>query len=422
MLLVTAFFLIAGLTYPQKKFTYFYGSITDQSTMRPLQGVNITFQGLKQGSITDKKGEFSFFLDTIPVFMVVSHMGYENKKIWLDGTSPKLSIRLSPAVLELAEVEIVAKAGPEVFYKDASYAVLDYETDSSRVYILIYRTTLAAAELICRRTDGYPIAATGQLPFRPDSLFRDCLGNVHILSHDSSFQVFSDSTGIRLIYPNTMDRFRSVLQNCVASTPSKLYFKKITNDGFGIDFYRIDRETKESERVASVVDEENMKRLRSNEDDYGRIRSDKIPDGRSEFQEWNFARKIMYRPRTASMVRIGGSICIFNTADMTIEFYTPEGDFTSKLKFDLAGAVEGKWTKEIIVDPVRGKVYTPFSKGGEITLYRVNIETGQLARSAKLTHFFPQNVKVHDGQVFYMYNLPGEPDNKQLFKLTLSGS
>lgn len=418
-LFIALVFLISAHTIAQKQFKYFFGQVVDQSTMKSLAGVNITFQGLKQGSITDKKGEFSFFLDTIPVYMVVSHMGYETKKIWLDGISPKLSIRLSPAALELEEVEIVAKAGPEAFYKDETYAVLDYEVDSLRVYILVYRFTLAASELICRTIDGKPVSGSGQFPFKPDSLFKDCLGNVHVLTRDSCYQVFTDSSGIHLIYPTTMEKFDAILKNCVASTSSKFFFRKVTNDGFGVDFYRVDRVTRVNERVASVVDEENLSRLRRNEDDYGRIRSSTIPNGRAEFQEWNFARKIMYRPRTASMVRIGENICIFNTADMTIEFYTPEGDFNSKLKLDLSKAGEGKWTKEILVDAARGRVFTSFNRNGEFTLYRVNLETGSLERSTKLTHIYPQNIKVHDGHVFYMYNLPGEPDNKQLFKQTL---
>lgn len=420
-LLIALLIFVSGSAGAQRQYKYFFGQVLDQSSLKPITGVNISFQGLKLGSVTDKKGEFSFFLDTIPVYMVVSYMGYETKKIWLDGTSAKLSIRLSPAALTLQEVEIVAKPGPETFFKDDSYAVLDYEVDSSRVYLLIYRFTLAASELLCKTVDGKPVANSGQLPFKPDSLFRDCLGNVHVLSHDSCYQIYTDSAGIRLIYPTTMDKFETILKNCVASTSSKLFFKKVTNDGFGVDFYRVDRVTRANERVASVVDEENLRQLRRNEDDYGRIRSSKIPDGRSEFQEWNFARKVMYKPRTASMVRIGSSICVFNTADMTIEFYTPDGDFTSKVRLDLSKAADGRWTKEILVDAVRNTAYTTFNRNGEFALYRVNPEDGSLVRSSKLTHFYPQSIKVHDGKVFYIYNLPGEPDNKHLFKQTLSG-
>ena len=421
-LLIIGFAILAGIAFSQKEYTYFYGSITDQATLKALPGVNISFQGLKQGSITDERGAFSFFLDTIPVYMTVSHMGYETKKIWLDGTHRKLNIRLMPAVLELKEVEIVARTGPETFYKDETYNVLDYETDSNRIYILVYRFMISASELLCKTTDGKVVASSGQFPFRPDSLFRDCLGNVHVLSRDSSYQVFTDSAGIHLIYPTTMEKFRAVLQNCMASTSSKLFFKRVTNHGFGVDFYRVDRVTSVNERMASVVDEANLSRLRRNEDDYWRIISSRIPDDPDEIAEWNFARDIMYRPRTASLVRIGESICIFNTADMTIEFYSPDGEFTSKVKFDISSAIEGKWCKEILVDEVRNEVYTAFNRNGEFILFRVNLETGSLKRSTRLTHMFPQNLKVQDGKVFYLYNLPGTPDNKQLFRQTLSGS
>ena len=413
--ITTAFLLLAMTATAQRQYQYFYGTVSDLPTHRLLPGVNITFQGVKQGYVTDKKGAFSFFLDTIPVYMNVSYMGYETKKIWLDGTSPKLNILLSPVPLTLPEVEIVAKAGPEAFYKDDTYAVLDYEVDSSRVYILIYRHTLAQAELICKTTDGKPVSSSGQLSFRPDSLFRDCLQFVHLMEHDSSYQVWADTDAVRLIYPTPTEKLKEILRNCVASTPSKLFYKKVTMNGFGVDFYRIDRETHLNEKVTSVVDEESMKRLRDNKDDYRRIRSSTIPDGRSEFQEWSFARKIMYRPSTASMVRIGEHICIFNTADMTIEFYTPAGDFASKVKLDALQAQEGRWTKEIYTDEMTNKVYTSYIRNGEVTLFRINLETGTLIRSTKLAHLFPQQVKVHDGKVFYMYNVPGEPDNKQLY-------
>src|SRR5512133_1413565 len=177
--------------YSQRKYTYFYGNITDQQTQKPIPGVNISFPGLKHGYATDKKGELSFFIDTIPVYMQISHMGYETTRIWLDATSPKLNIRLAPAAVQLKEVEIVAKAGPEAFYKDNSYAVLDYALDTGRVYILIYRFSLASAEVLCKSMEGELLASSGRLPFRPDSLFKDCLRNVHVLCHDSCFQVYT---------------------------------------------------------------------------------------------------------------------------------------------------------------------------------------------------------------------------------------
>lgn len=416
MLLLSILFLCSTGLMAQRQYQYFYGTVTDPETRQTLPGVNLTFEGLKQGYVTDAKGAFSFFLDTIPVYMVVSSMGYETKKIWLDGTSPKLSIRLTPALLTLPEIEIVARSKAEPFFRDAAYAVLDYAVDSGGVFLLIYRFTLAESEVLYKTHDQLSVAGSGTLWFRPDSLFRDCLGNLHVMGHDSCYQLFADTAQVRLLYPVETERFRQLLQQCVASTETKLFFRKETLDGFGIDFYRVDRETHVNEKVASVVDEETLARLRANQDDYGRIRSDKIPDGRSEFQAWSFARKVMYKPRTAVMVQIGEHICIFNTADMTIEFYTPDGDFTSKVKFDVSQISAGRWTREIYVDGKTSKAYTSFIRNGEMTLYRVNPETGVLYRSCRLTHGYPQRIRVCGGAVYYMYNVPGEPDNKQVFR------
>ncbi|HNW76387.1 MAG TPA: carboxypeptidase-like regulatory domain-containing protein [Bacteroidales bacterium] len=416
MMIIVIFFLCVSGAFAQEGYHYFYGTITDQSTQKPVVGVNISFKGSKTGCVTDRQGNFSFFIDTIPVYMVVSHLGYETKKIWLDGTFPKIMIRLTPASIELNEVEIVAKAGPVAFYQDELYSVLDYQLDFPRIYILVYRFGSAESEIICKRMDGEDIGSSGRLLFKPDSLFTDCLGNVHVMGHDSCYQMYVDSTGVHLMYSVGIERFRSILKDCIASTETKLFFKKVTENGFGVDFYRVDRETSVKEKVTTVVDEATLRRLKQNEDDYYRVMSNEIPEGNEEMREWSFAKKIMYRPRTASMYRIGKDICVFNTADMTIEFYTVDGDFTGKVKMECVKPGEGRWTKEFFIDEVRQRAYTSFIRGGTVTMFRVDLGTGELVSSSVLKHIFPQRIKVSDGKAYYLYNVPGEVDNKKLFR------
>ena len=400
----------------QKQFKYFFGTVADAQTLKPIKDVNITIEGRNIGEATDKKGEFSFFIDTVPVYMVVSHLAYETKRIWLDNTSAKINIRLNPAAKMLEEVEIIATTGPESFYNDDAYSVLDYEVEPGRVYLLIFRFRLAQSQIISMKPDGSREAASQPLNFRPDSLFRDCIGFVHLIGRDSAYQLYTDSTKILLNYPAPFTKFEQVLKNCVASTPSKLFFKQNTQNGFGIDFFSVDRKTSAKERVASVTDEKSLSMLRRNKDDYARILSSDIPSGRSEFQEWNWARKIMYKPRTASMHRIGGYICVFNTAEETIEIYTPDGDFTSKVLMTLGKIDDGRWTKSLYVDEISEKAFTAFIKNGKISLYRINMNTGSLTFSKSIFHFYPEKIRIIGGNAYYMYRVPGTQENKQLYR------
>jgi hypothetical protein len=400
----------------QKQYKYFYGKVLDRTTSEPLPGVNIRFTGTSQGCVTNEKGEFSVFLDTIPVYMIVSYVSFETRKIWLDGSSASLTILLNPAVTTLPEVEVVGKPGPQSFYKDRQYSVLDFKVRDSLVWVLVYRFTFSVSEILCFDLTGAQLASSGTLPFRPDSLFRDCLDNIHIMGSDSAYQVFLDSSRIELIYPVSMERFDKVLQNCVGATSNTLFYKEVVSHGLGINFYGIDRKHGKKQLIATEEDSRKMKMLNENKDDLSRLSSQEIPDDRQAFDDWNFARKVLYKPITASLYQVGEYVCIFNTAEKTIEFYTLGGDYSFKVKLGVDEVRQGRWTREIYLDDQTQKVYTSFVRNGRYFLYRVDLNTGDLRQVMTIAHEFPEKITIHGGNLLYMYTIHGKGGNKEMFR------
>jgi hypothetical protein len=406
--------------HAQRQNHYFYGKILDADTRYPVPSANIRFSGTETGSSTNSKGDFSFFVDTIPVYMYVSHLGYETQKIWLDNTSSSIIVMLRPESRMLREVEITAKNKPILFFKDKHYSVLDFEVDSSRIYLVIFRYRLAEAELLCLSHQGDTLGQSGPLPFKPRELFRDCLGNMHILSSDSAYQVFQDSTNLRLLYPAEIDRFKKSLEDCVASAGNLLYFKQLSRDGMQVTFFAVNTKTRKRKTIAKSLDEERRNLLMRNPDDRGYLMRTRIPDGREAFERYNWIKKIVYKPNSSTLHRIGDLLCAFNTADGTLELYTLTGDFTAKLKMPVDDIRnEGRWTKEIYVDHVDEKAYTSFIKGGEFALYRINLNNGSLKHVLDATHGFPRKVRVNNFYLFYLYDVPGLEDNRHIFKQKL---
>ena len=218
----------------QKRYNFFYGKVIETGIKSNLSGVNLSIEGTRIGTVTDKTGAFSFFTDTIPATLTVSYIGFETKTILLDATSFSLRLYLTRKATELKEVEIRANRN-EPFFKDEHYSVLDYETDSNMVYLLIYRQYLTKAELICKTLEGDTVATSAPLYFKPVKLFKDCLGNLHVLSHDSGFQVFRMAYQLLLIHPVNLKKFDNVLNNCVAATPDILFFQNVTDRGLGVE-------------------------------------------------------------------------------------------------------------------------------------------------------------------------------------------
>ncbi len=403
------------VAHAQHHYHFFYGKVFEQGTKRAIPDVNLSVMHTQTGTVTDRHGEFSFYTDSLPASLVVSYVGFETKTVLLDETSFSLTLYLARKASELKEVEIKADLN-EPFFRDEHYAVLDYEIDSSLVYLLIYKDRLSRAELICKNLTGDTAARSAPFLFTPLKLFKDCLGTLHVLSHDSGYQVFRQEKQLHLIHPVKLKKFEDVLKNCVASTPEVLFFQKVTDHGLAVEYYGINKKTLLKHEVTQVRDDKKMKMLRRNTDDAMMLLSGRPPDSREDFVTWNYVHKILYRPVKTTLYRVGSYICIFNTPDRQMEFYDSVGNFSYKLALNADRIKDGRWTCDILVDDASQTVYTTFLRNGVCSLYKIDLNSGELRKRLSLIHDYPEKVRVYNNWVYYLYNIPGDPDNKMLYR------
>jgi hypothetical protein len=416
MMALILFTLASTPIAAQQHYFFFYGKVVDPSGNRGIADANITFEGSGKGASTDRKGEFSFYIDTIPRIMIISHLGYETKRVLIDKTSFSLIIYLEPKVQQLREVLVTAKSNPEPFFQDVHYNVFDYETDSSCVYLLVSDIRNSMTSLICKNFKGDTLAWSVMNGLNTKKLFKDCLGNIHVLTGDSAYQVFREKSNLLLIYPTPMKRFREVLMNCVLSTAEDLYMKKADKTGQSVSYYKIDRKSSERTMLTLVEDSLKKKMLRLNTHDYDLLMQSTQPLGRQDFVDWSYVHKILYRPVSTALTRIGDFICIFNTADKTIEFYRPDGSYAYKLLLMTGKVKDGTWSKEIFTDETRSQVFTTFMKNGYCTLYRIDLNTGELVLRLHVEHLYPEKITMQNGFVFYLYHVGGSGDNRELYR------
>lgn len=399
---------------------HFEGEVRDKATFSPLSYVSIGFTGSRMGCVTDDQGKFSIDIDTLPVNMIVTHIGYKAQRIWFDQPAGALSILLEPSSTMLKEVEIVGNEKPLPFTRNEKFSVLDYEIDNNLVYILVFRHNLSNSILLCETLAGDTVAKSGVLPFRPVSLFTDCLGFMHILSADSVYQVCFLRDSIGLCYAYGMQKFTETLKKCVASTDDRMFFQEEIMFGLVVNFYYIDRKTNQKKYITSSADNEMLNTLYRNPSDSYFLSTDTIPDGDfDEFVEYAWVRKILYEPNASVMHRVGDTLCLFNTADGTIGNYDLKGDFLGATDLNFDGMNQRYWTREIYVDPAGKALYTSFLKYGTMKIYRIDMVSGTLHLALITSHAFPEKPRVYNNYLYYMYNVPGEGDTKQLYRQRL---
>jgi hypothetical protein len=202
----------------------------------------------------------------------------------------------------------------------------------------------------------------------------------------------------------------------VAATPDVLFFKKVTNRELAVEYFGVNRKTLIRSSIAQVKDEKKMKMLRRNEEDAALMARSLQPDGRDDFVTWNYVHKILYRPVKSALYRIGNYTCIFNIPEQQIEFYDSAGNFSYKLVMKTNLIRDGRWTGDVMVDEVTGKVYSTFIQNGTYHVYEINVNSGVLKKRISLVHFYPQKIKVYNSFIYYLYDVAGNPDNKMLFR------
>jgi hypothetical protein len=413
---VIVLFFICLYTALAAQKPHIYGKVMDGETHSGLPNVNISFTGTRTGCTTDPQGDFSIYPDTIPAYMIISHLGYEPQRIWLEKEPAGLNILMKPVAKMLQEVEIKARSEPVPFFKDNQYAVLDYEVDNTLVYLLIYRFRLAKSELICMSDQGDTIARSGQLWFKPGRIIADCLGYLHVLSADSSYQVFLRKDTIIFPFKANIAKFLSTMSDCVTSTGDFLIFREESYDHQTVDFYRIHRKSGNKEYFATARDEAKLKMLRKNPVDRYLLSMDTIPGNHAEMVEWVWVNKILYKPNASVLKKIGDTLAIFNTTDGSLDLYNADGIFLEHLKITLPEKGTGDWTKEIYFDQITHKPYISLIKNGKINFYSIQLSTGELNFILTTVHIFPQKINIHHDCLFYLYDLPGTGDNKHLFR------
>lgn len=417
----------------QKKFRFFYGKVLDQSSKRPIANVNLSVENSKTGTVTDKNGDYSFLLDTIPSILTISHVGYATKKVILDTSSYSMTLYLAPFVKMLDEV-VISATPHELIFIDKYYSILDYEIDSGLVYLLVYRYRFSKTELICRTPSGDTVATSGLLHFVPRKILCDCIGYLHLLSNDTVYQVYRTGKDLHVIHPVTVAKYDEILSDCVASAGDLLFFKRSTDYGLGTEFYTVNRKDKTRKWISQVRDEKKAKLLRRNPDDLWLLRSSAPPDRNADktsgsgdavghanliSAEWMWVRKIQYPPIKSFLYRIGEFICVFNIPGRQMEFFDLQGNYSYKLQLKVEKTGEGRWTNDIIIDGFTLKVYTTFIKNGVISVYEIDLNTGELMQKLKVFHFYPQKLKIYDNYIYYLYDDPIAPDNKMLFRQRL---
>ncbi len=89
------------------------GTVQNSSTKESVPAVSVTVKGTSQGTYTDDKGNFKLTVSKLPVILVFSSVGYEDKEVSVTTASTVITVDFVPSTALGQEVVVAATRTPQ---------------------------------------------------------------------------------------------------------------------------------------------------------------------------------------------------------------------------------------------------------------------------------------------------------------------
>lgn len=393
------------------------GQLRDSAGNEPLPYAPFALKGTTRGGLTDQFGRYVIKADRLPATLVFSMLGYKTQEVRISDTTARIII-MQPSVRELQEV-VISSERIRIFNEKDYFAYLDFTFYNEQILALAVRPN-GKTELQLLDTDGKVLK---KLPVKKtaESLFTDCLGAVHLITPDSTFQVYYDYTKLQLLYPSGKATFDKVMRPCKCRISDYYYFSWPAYRGLKVNFYYADWYRKgELKPFYTASDSAKVAGFQANYNlDYflalRRVRP--FPNPRytvpysylvSHLDSFRLTEPLSeadarwLTPVDAPIYAAGKQAFVFNYADTSILRFSKTGELEKKLPFEQARSVHLK--KEVLVDEFTGRMYTWEEVNGNSVFSRIDPETGKIiSQFAVDDRTYISKPKLRNGVLYFLY-------------------
>ena len=382
--------------------------------------------------------------------VIFSHLSFEPKIIKLSEHDMyeevfnvfKMIVTMEEKTHILPEVTIVENA-PQLAYKNKDVWVLDYSVNEKGIMAVTIDGKESQLLHLGFEQDTISIK---KIDKKLDNLFREILyqdlfGNTHLYSLDSAFQIYSEKDKLELLYGVTLEKHKSTFGNLYALTDSIVVTRKEFYSGQEIVYFMTNRNNGKTEVLCDVYgsSREMAKNWRI---DNIRLRRALNP-GSSDFvnpyerpEEWNnfeedMIKRLMLQEIYVPLLNVDNKIYIFDFQKDYVYKYDEQGEYLGKKeisfhlksKYARRDAPGNPWDKKLIYDKARKECYAQFTSDGIVTLKKIDLESGNVIATYVLNdHYFPENIQVYDGVVYYQFidnRMTFGKDCRSLYKMEL---
>ena len=405
-----------------------------------VDNVNINIVNTKRGTSTNAKGQYALPLydRTKTVKLYYSCIGYQDTIVslslkQLQHDSINISFKMRPKNYALSEVT-VSGYKPEIAYHEKMVSLVTYEINEMGIYLIGYRRSGNALLHLSFDLDTLSVLPIAK---KYDRLYKDVFGQIHLMSHDSTYQIGHRQLGdtfldLELFYGMAIDDFYYIMGDNAAATDSVFVIATYGRGGQELYYHYFKRGNPNGQLMEHVFDREGVD-LTENIRKFGagNIMPTYVTSSshyanfimRPDSRCWTLIPPI-YDP----LFSAGNAMFLFNFEADKIEYFDLKAQMIEEtsMKFHRYRKWNGKWLmkdswkKQVLVDMARKEFYAVFEDEGVLSISKIDLKTGQTKVVAKLSGFqFVQLPMVNDGILYFMYHT-GPTHSKALYQMRIA--
>ena len=434
------------------------GTVRNELTNKPVPEANIRIYGTKQGTATDKNGDFTLVLDQIPATVVISCIGYDYAKYdILKKSATPVVLLLRPISYILKEVEISA-VSHTVLYEDKTFSVLDFELMGDNVVMLVFRNVAKRAGMVLLSRGGDTLAVEDLPGLPPDMLCKDFLSNVHYYAKTGkAYQCYYDPERQTLdfLHPTSIDSLEKFVRPYLFRISGRLYFQEKVLGGFGTSIAYFSKDGGKR-YIKNSMNDKKISEYRDDMEFYlgwnGAIGSYVFPSDDIESEErFNFsipqgeggaygknearAHQFEFYNMIYPLIKLNeDSMAFFNFGSDLIEILDPDGRVISTVPISFHKGSVGinplgkndraindgwRWGTRILDDEATHNLYTIFLRSGMVMIRKIDLKTGKLDEGTVIPFLFPEKIKIYKGEAYFLCKESGITENWKLVKCSI---
>ncbi len=369
-----------------------YQATIEDENGRAIPNVHIWIEGTTIGTISNNNGAFTIPVKTYPIHLHISHLSYVAKELIINLEDKSKHKILLKKLVHTLPTAVISNQKIKDLTQNYWYDISDFEIYQDHVLLLAYQWKRKKNPWLIM-LDAYGDTLWSSYLGRDGELYKDCLGQIHLLNKKAAYQLFIEEDNFQLYPAVSIKEFKEQLKPCIASHNEKIYLEQYTYASQILNYFEADLSDTTVRMVETIADRQAMRWLQDDAMGLSPLRNE---------HEKRFEEMFFYDPIYAPLIKQGDTTIIFDFVNDEIELYN--SDFTSILDVPIDFHKTLKWKEKLFVDEKNGKVYTMFRRNGFHYLYQINLWTGKLYPAMKIPQFtFLGKIRIHDGNIFFLY-------------------